>query len=245
MKPTFRILPVVKNEKLGPYYKITLRDTQMYGLAECGNFLMIGLLSLDPYLSRPFSFLELERETFSILVKVKGKGTRLLAKVKEGDKLKVLGPLGRAFCPPKTGVLIAGGIGIAPVYYQSRWMNGGILFYGTKRREELILVREFKNNGFQVKTITEEKRGMVTDLIESHIEELDGKQLFICGPLQMIKNVKEILTEEQIKKAHAYIEKRMGCGLGGCKSCAVKTISGYKLVCREGPIFSLREVKLG
>jgi dihydroorotate dehydrogenase electron transfer subunit len=243
MEPTFRILPVLENKKLGPYNKITLKDVQMYDHAECGNFVMIGLQGFDPYLSRPFSFLEGNRTSFSILLKVKGRGTELLSKVKKGDKLKVLGPLGKIFCPPKKGILIAGGIGIAPVYYQSRWMKGGILFYGAKRKKDMILTREFKDKGFTVRTITEEDGGLVTDLLKEYTDELNDKQIFICGTKGMIKSIKGILNKEQIEKAYVYVEERMGCGLGGCKSCAVKTFEGYRLVCTEGPIFPLKEVK--
>ncbi len=245
MAPTFRILPVLENKKLGIYSKITLEDERICKYAECGNFVMVGLQALDPYLPRPFSFLEINKKSFSILVKVKGKGTELLSKVEKGYKIKVLGPLGKTFCPPKRGVLIAGGIGIAPVYYQSGWMKGGLLFYGAKRKKDLIFTREFKERGFEVRTITEENGGLVTDIVKKYAHELNGKQIFICGSIGMIKEIKKILNREQIDKAYAYIEKRMGCGLGGCKSCAVKTVEGYKLVCKEGPVFPLKEVDLG
>jgi dihydroorotate dehydrogenase electron transfer subunit len=244
MDPVFRILPVQANKKLGSYHKITLQDRQMHKYAECGNFIMVGLPGLDPYLSRPFSFLDIEKERFSILLKVKGRGTELLAKIKKGDKLKILGPLGRTFCPPEKGVLIAGGIGIAPVYYQSGWMKGGVLFYGAKSKKDLILTREFKSRGFTVRTITEENGGLVTDIIRKHKDDLNNRQIFICGTIEMIKNIKKTLNKEQINRTYIYMEKRMGCGLGGCKSCAVKTLEGYKLVCTEGPVFSLKEVKL-
>lgn len=245
MNPTFRILPVLENKKLATYYKITLEDGQICKYAECGNFVMIAFQALDPYLPRPFSFLEINEGSFSILFKVKGRGTELLSKVRKGDKVKVLGPLGKTFCPPESGVLIAGGIGIAPVYYQSTWMNGGLLFYGAKEKRDLILIQEFKKKGFKVRTITEENGGLVTDLVKKYAHELNGKQIFICGSIEMIKKIKGILNREQIDKAYAYIEKRMGCGLSGCKSCAVNTFEGYKLVCKEGPVFSLKEVDLG
>lgn len=245
MNPIFRILPVLENKKLATYYKVTLEDGQISKDAECGNFVMIGLQGLDPYLPRPFSFLEINEGSFSILFKVKARGTELLSKIRKGDKVKVLGPLGKTFCPPESGVLIAGGIGIAPVYYQSRWMKGGLLFYGAKEEKDLILVQEFKEKGFKVRTITEENGGLVTDIVKEYAHELNGKQIFICGPLEMIKKIKEILNREQIDKAYAYIEKRMGCGLSGCKSCAVKTFEGYKLVCKEGPVFPLKEVDFG
>ena len=217
----------------------------MSKIAGCGNFLMIGLKTLDPYLPRPFSFLELNDETFSILVKIKGTGTELLSKVKEGDELKVLGPLGKTFCPPEEGVLIAGGIGVAPVYYQSKYMKRGTLFYGCKRKVDLVLIEDFEKKGFALRLITEDEGGFVTELVKKHGDELNDKQIFICGPFEMIKNVKNVLNKKQIENAYAYMEKRMGCGMGGCKSCAVKTTEGYKLICTEGPIFPLKEVDFG
>jgi dihydroorotate dehydrogenase electron transfer subunit len=244
MAPTFRILPVLENKKLGPYFKVTLTDKEMHKSAGCGNFLMIGFQALDPYLPRPFSLFEVNDKTFSILFKVAGKGTEQLSKVTKGDVLKILGPLGKTICPPEEGVLIAGGAGIAPVYYQSGMMKVGTLFYGAKRKKDLIMIREFMKKGFKVKTVTEEEGGVVTDLVEKHKGELKDEHIFICGPYEMIKSVKSILNKEQIEKSYVYIEKRMGCGIGGCKSCAVKTTEGYKLVCTEGPIFPLKEVTL-
>jgi dihydroorotate dehydrogenase electron transfer subunit len=244
MGPKFKILPVQSNRRLGTYYEITLKDRQICELAGCGNFLMIGLKALDPYLPRPFSFLELDEETFSVLVKVKGKGTKLLSGVKRGDELKILGPLGKAFCPPEEGVLIAGGIGIAPVYYQSKYMKRGVLFYGCKSKKDSILIQKFKKKDFKLRFISEDEGGFVTDLVKEYTEELKDRQIFICGPIEMIKSVKRILNDKQIEKAYVYMEKRMGCGLGGCKSCAVKTLQGYKLICTEGPVFPLKEVNL-
>jgi dihydroorotate dehydrogenase electron transfer subunit len=243
MSLKFRILPVLENKKFGPYRKVTLMDKEMHKWVGCGNFLMIGVMANDPYLLRPFSPFQVNITNFSILFKVRGKGTEVLSKVKKGDKLKVLGPLGRSFCPPERGVFLVGGIGIVPVYYQSTWMKGGTLFYGAKSKKDLILIRDFKKREFKVRTITEEKGGLVTDLVEKYKDELIGKEIFICGPNKMIKSIKEILNNEQLEKSYAYIEERMGCGLGGCKSCAVKTSDGYKFACTEGPVFPLKEVK--
>jgi dihydroorotate dehydrogenase electron transfer subunit len=123
-------------------------------------------------------------------------------------------------------------------------MKGGVLFYGAKKEKDLILTEDFRKKGFKVRTVTEEKGGLVTDILQKHKDELAGKQIFICGTIEMTKEIKKILNKEQIDKTYVYMEKRMGCGLSGCKSCAVKTVQGYKLVCTEGPIFPLKEVTL-
>mgnify|MGYP001048372118 CR=1 FL=1 len=243
MPPTYRILPVIENRSLGPYTYLRIEDPEMLLVARCGHFLMVGFSSsIDPFLPRPLSLFEVEENSFSILVKVRGRGSDLLSKTREGENLKILGPLGTPFNPPESGVLIAGGIGIAPLYYQSGWMKSGKLFYGTKKKEELILTREMEERDFTVKTITQENGGTVCDLVRMNKNDIEGEKIFICGPWDMIRALKEILGEFATN-AFVYLERRMGCGLGGCKSCAVKTNSGYKLVCQEGPLFPLSEVR--
>ncbi len=240
---SFRILTVIDNRILGPYTLIRIRDSDIHRKAKCGQFVMVGFpCSLDPFLLRPLSFLSFEKNSFTILVKTRGRGTNKLTKVKKGEKLKVLGPLGNAINPSKSGVLIAGGIGIAPLYYHSQWMKRGVLFYGEKRAKDLVLRKEFENREFIVNTISEDREGTVTDLVRKNLSLLKGHKIFICGPESMIKNLNNILGDHA-KEAFVYMERRMGCGLGGCKSCVVKVHSGYKLVCQEGPIFPLLEVK--
>ncbi|MEO0293632.1 MAG: hypothetical protein ABIN61_05360 [candidate division WOR-3 bacterium] len=243
MDPIFGIRKVLSNRKLGSYYEITIEDEEMSKRAKCGNFLMIGLPGLDPYLLRPFSFLDVNDNSFSILLKVKGKGTELLAELRRGDEVKVLGPIGKSFDPPSEGILIGGGIGIAPLYYQSKWMRGGKLFFGAKNEEEIILVKEFEQRNFKVRTIIEKKGGVVSELVERYLEEISNEEIFICGPEEMIKAVIKVLSKSQLEKTYVYVEERMGCGLGGCKSCVVKTKEGYKQLCIDGPIFPLREIK--
>lgn len=239
---TFRILPVIENRVLGPYTLLRIKDRNMHKEAKCGQFVMVGFpSSLDPFLLRPLSFLSIAEDSFSLLIKKKGRGTEKLSELSVGDELKILGPLGRYIIPPKSGILIAGGIGIAPLYYQSLWMSHGILFYGAKRKRDILFSKDFESRGFTVKTITEEERGTVADLVRENLEILEGQQIFICGPDAMTKALKDIIGG-YAKQAFVYMERRMGCGLGGCKSCAVKTDSGYKLVCQDGPVFPLKEV---
>ena len=239
---SYRILPVIENKGLGPYRLIRIKDRDMKKFAKCGHFVMVGFPDvIDPFLMRPISFLSVDDESFSLLIKIKGAGTEKLGKVREGGSLKILGPIGNEFKPPENGVLIAGGIGIAPIFYQSEWMKGGVLFYGVKKEKDIILKNEIEKRGFLVYTTSEEKEGTVVDLIKKNLEILNNKKIFICGPESMMRELIGILDYNS-KDIYVYIERRMGCGLGGCKSCAVMVKNGYKLVCQDGPIFSAREV---
>ncbi|MCK4526965.1 hypothetical protein KAW18_06305 [candidate division WOR-3 bacterium] len=242
---TFRILPVIENRRLGPYTLLRIKDVGIHKYAGCGQFVMVGLSFLrDPFLLRPLSFLSVDNDSFSLLIKIKGRGTEMLSMVKPGEYLKVLGPLGRTILPGEKGILIAGGIGIAPLFYQSQWMRGGVLLYGAKDKRELVLVKEMEDRGLVVKTITEEKGGTVCDLVMENIALLKGQRVFICGPVAMIKSLREIIRD-YTRETFVYLERRMGCGIGGCKSCAIKTGYGYKFVCQDGPVFPLEEVEIG
>lgn len=206
--------------------------------------MMVGFPErMEPFLMRPFSFLSTHEDFFTILVKIAGRGTEILSEVKEGQYLKILGPLGKSFTPPKKCILIAGGIGIAPLFFQSQWMEGGKLFYGARKKEDLVLIDEFKKRNFKVNTITEEKQGTVCDLARDRKNEIMDNQVYICGPQEMYVELRDLFPD-YLKNACIYLERKMGCGIGGCKSCAVKTKSGYKLLCQEGPVFSMNQVIL-
>ena len=199
---SFRILTVIENRILGPYILIRIEDSDIHRKAKCGQFVMVGFpCSLDPFLLRPLSFLSFDKNSFTILIKTRGRGTNKLAKVKKGEKLKVLGPLGNAINPSKSGVLIAGGIGIAPLYYHSQWMKHGVLFYGEKRAKDLVLRKEFENRGFK----GENRRDMMGDLEALYIAYsviwlgLFGYLVYLH--MKQIKLANELkLLEEMVKK---------------------------------------------
>lgn len=242
MKPLQKILRVLEKSRLGPYTLIKIQNTEVLRNSGCGQFLMAGLpKSREPFLSRPLSFFENKEEYFSLLLKIKGRGTELLAELEKGDEIKIFGPLGNAFKPRERGVLIAGGIGIAPLYYQSKCMKGGKLFYGTREEANQIKVQDFARRDFEVFTISEEDGGTVCDLVKNNIQELKDEHSYICGPEPMIKILSKIFKINNLNGS-VYMERRMGCGTGGCKSCAVNTESGYKLVCKDGPLFKMDEV---
>jgi dihydroorotate dehydrogenase electron transfer subunit len=208
-----------------------------------------------PLLRRPFSLagiLPAEGEV-ELLVRRVGKGTAWLASQPVGQVLDVLGPLGNGFPRPwqkqKQGDLlgVAGGVGVAPLVpalleaARTGWDVG--LLLGAQDAPGLLLVERLRASGIDVSTCTEDgsygRQGLVTELLA---ERLPGASLvFACGPPGMLRVVREMTTAVE---CYFSLEERMACGVGACLGCACQSGDGYHLVCRDGPVFSAREVQL-
>lgn len=207
-----------------------------------GQFYMVrGWEALDPFLSRPISISDLEDGIITFLYEVKGKGTHIISKLKPGDTLELLGPLGTGFDLNSTGkiAIISGGIGIAPMIYLAKSLNTKIDFYSGFRNEVYCLekVKKYVNNiWISTENGSVGHKGFITEIFQPEKYDI----LFTCGPLPMMKEVLKMCND----KAEVYMsmEKRMACGIGACLGCTIKTIFGIKRVCKEGPVFSGKEV---
>lgn len=227
--------------KLTPFYK---RSGQQ-GLGFQGNpgqFYMIrGWDALNPFLSRPISISNIEDGEITFLYEVKGKGTHIISSLRPGDTLELLGPLGNGFDLNVKGniAIVSGGAGLAPMAYLMRTLNCNIDFY-CGFRKEVYYTDEIKNHVNSVFISTEDgslgHKGFITEIFEP--EKYDV--VFTCGPLPMMEEVYEKCKD----KVHIYmsLESRMACGIGACLGCSIKTKSGMKRVCKEGPVFSGEEV---
>ena len=216
-------------------------------LGSPGQFYMLKAWDLDPFLSRPISIANIEEDKLVFLYEVKGKGTEIFSKLRGGDNLELLGPLGNGFnleklannMSPSHIAIISGGIGIAPMIYLARELEGNIDFYCGFRNEAYYLdvVRDYVDN---VYIATEDgsvgHRGFVTELLNPEKYDI----VLTCGPKPMMKRVMEIVGD----KIPIYIsmESRMACGIGACLGCTIETKSGMKRVCKDGPVFSGGEV---
>ncbi len=238
-----------KKSKEGNYFLFTFELDSPIPLMP-GQFLMLtDVESIDLFLPRPFSPLYVYDRTLELLIKPVGKLTNLMVGYEPGKEMIFIGPLGKMIDVEKRGVLIAGGIGIAPLFFQSFFMEGGFFFIGGNNRNEVYGVEKLKSRGFEVFVSTNDgssgKRGFVTDAFEEFLkkspEKLRGLKAFSCGPKEMLKRMKEIGNSYGIN-VFFYLEERMGCGMGGCKGCAIETNKGYKLVCVDGPVFRADEV---
>lgn len=215
-----------------------------------------------PLLRRPFSIHRVGREKVEILYRVVGWGTRLLSEKKEGGKIDVLGPLGRDFFIPEDNsriILVAGGIGIAPLYFLTRWLRERKkeeveieLFWGGKKKEELFLLDDFERLGVELHLATEDGslgfRGKISELFWGTFKKfksLEKTSFYGCGPRGMFKEIASGLEKENIF-FQVSLEEWMGCGLGVCRGCVVRVRKNkgkiYQRVCKEGPVFNLKEV---
>lgn len=244
----YRKLKIVHKEIVGEYVKISLEDSEISREGKPGNFVMVKPDDrFDPLLPRPFAILDSNQSTFDILIKVKGKGTDIISQKPVGSFLFVLGPLGKAFIPPERGILIAGGIGIVSLIFLSKFMEGGIALIGAKGKGGIFGKSILEERGFDVHIFTEDgslgNKGLVIDGISDIVQQNSSLPLFGCGPLPMLKWLK-IFSEREKITAYLFLEEKMACGMGVCRGCAVRTLSGYKLVCKDGPVFLAKDVIL-
>jgi dihydroorotate dehydrogenase electron transfer subunit len=227
---------------------IRLKCPEITSEAKPGQFVMVNCGKEHP-LRRPFSIHQLNEDGITLFYAVlaDGKGTRWLSQRKTGEGIDILGSLGNGFSIAPTSnnlLLVAGGNGIAPLYFLAqdalKEKRSVTLLYGTadnKRRSipphiKLVSATEDGSSG---------QKGMITDLLPDYIDGAD--QLFACGPLPMYKAMAK-MPELKSKPVQISLEVRMGCGLGVCYGCTVKTKSGLKQVCQDGPVFELEEVLL-
>jgi len=202
----------------------------------------------DCILPRPFSIHQVNDDSIAIFFSVlaDGKGTNWLSQRNTGDKVELFGTLGNGFSiEPESHnlLLIAGGIGIAPLYFLAQEAlkreHSVILLYGTANRNRYHVPP-------QIETIaaTEDgsvgHRGMITDLLPEYVDWAD--QIFACGPLAMYRDMAGKYPRLKHKPVQVSLEMMMGCGVGACYGCTVKTRNGLKQVCKDGPIFSLQDI---
>ena len=235
-------------ELMPPVHLMWLESPRLASQAQPGQFVMAHC-GEDTLLRRPFSIHQLEGKRLALLFNVVGRGTHWLSQRQAGDNLDLLGPLGNGYTiypDSKNRLLVAGGIGIAPlVFLAQKALKPGCsvtLLLGAQTKSQLypknLLPPEVK-----LITATEDgsagKRGLVTDLLPDFSGWAD--QVFACGPLPMYQAMAR-MPQLRHKPVQISLEVRMGCGLGVCYGCTVKTRSGLKQVCKDGPVFNLNDI---
>lgn len=258
---------VLRNEKItDDICRLTLLAPAITGAAHAGQFVMVKAhKDFDPpLLRRPFSIHQATGEgQLQILFKTIGQGTAFLATRKIGDKLDLLGPLGRGFTIPKRPeniCIIGGGMGIAPLFYLTKQLlNSNIehkaikVFLGAATGSEVeLLQQEFAGLRVEVLTATDDgsfgHHGLVTELLTDSLGQTESWQVYSCGPHPMMRAVANYCLSRKWP-CQVSLETLMACGIGACLGCAIRgsdqkvdNSKPYHHVCKEGPVFAAGEV---
>ena len=236
------LFEIVSNTALtDSVYKMVLQgDTS--AITASGQFVNLKLDGL--YLRRPISVCDLEGDKLTIVYKVVGKGTAQMAAMTEG-KLDILTGLGNGYDLTLAGdrpVLLGGGVGVPPMYLLAKQLvamgKQVQVILGFNTASEVFYEQAFRDLGCAVTVTTVDgsygTKGFVTDVMKN----LDYTYFYTCGPEPMLKAVyKTSVTSGQMS-----FEKRMGCGFGACMGCSCKTLTGYKRICKEGPVMKKEEI---
>jgi dihydroorotate dehydrogenase electron transfer subunit len=248
---------IVSNERdTDAYFRLVLRAPGIAPLVQPGQFAHLRISPLrDALLRRPFSIFQVQGDTFSILYKTVGKGTETLARMRPGEELSAIGPLGHGFTVPSPGaefpLLVAGGYGMAAMYLLAqRSPQKGIVFVGGRRRIDILCEPEFRALGWDVRVTTEDasygEQGMVTKPLQAELgRRASGRKLFACGPTPMLKAVGRLAAEFDVP-AELSMDEHMCCGVGVCLTCVIPVKVGdgweYQRTCTEGPVFDASQV---
>ncbi|MGD0353476.1 MAG: dihydroorotate dehydrogenase electron transfer subunit [Dehalococcoidia bacterium] len=244
---------VISNIELMPgHHVIRVEAPDIAAEARPGQFVTISC-GRELILRRPLSIHGVDPNQISILFAVVGAGTHWLSQRRKGEKLDLLGPLGNGFSvqpASKKILLAAGGIGIAPLVFlaQKALRNGKLvnLLLGA-RTKEVLYPKELLPEGIETLITTEDgsygEKGKVTDVLPKYVDWAD--QVYACGPLAMYQSIAKQSKQWRGKNSiQVSLEVRIGCGIGACFACSIKTKKGMKQVCRDGPVFNLDEVLL-
>ncbi|MBQ8682982.1 MAG: dihydroorotate dehydrogenase electron transfer subunit [Clostridia bacterium] len=239
MKQT--IFTITENTSLTAtvYRMVLVGDTAGITTGQFVNILLEG-----QFLRRPISVCDCQGDALTLVYKVVGKGTRQMSEMVPGQTLDVLTGLGNGYDLTKAGdvpLLLGGGVGVPPLYMLARLLRSQgkavSVVLGFNTQDEVFYEDEFKALGCTVTVTTADGsygvKGFVTDALPEAYS-----YFYTCGPEPMLKAVyKATATSGQFS-----FEERMGCGFGACMGCSCKVITGYKRICKEGPVLTKEEI---
>ena len=262
MNKTITPVSVVSQRCIAPgFYLLALDVPDVFRQSAPGQFVMLRFVdNASIFLPRPLSIHSVYghhgRVVLELLYQVVGEGTRLLSKLQKGDRIQVHGPLGRGFdldIQIRRIVLVAGGMGIAPIRYLAEAVNRQagceiICYHGARCADVLLANEDIKPLCGSYHVATDDGsagyHGFVTDLLARDLDTYDDETSVVCacGPHPMLKSLARVVRGRKVR-CQVSIEERMACGVGACLGCAVMTAGGiYKAVCKDGPVFNMDEL---
>jgi len=210
-------------------YQLSIAPGQFVNLAIDGH-----------YLRRPISVCDWDGRTLTLIYKVVGQGTARLAQYKAGESINALTGLGNGYTlvPAERSLLLGGGVGVPPLYYLAKdFVEAGqkpIAVLGFNTPEDVFYKQKFEQICETIVVVG----GYVTDTLPG----LHYDAIYACGPEPMLRAIYDQAKELPPGHMQLSFERRMGCGFGACMVCSCKTITGYKRICREGPVLTKEEI---
>ncbi len=228
---------LIKKEQLKPdIYKFSVQAPEIAKESKPGNFIEIRVSNgTEPFLRRPISIYNMDKKLgiLEFIFQIKGEGTKILSYKEIGEDIDIIGPLGHGtfkYEEYQNLAIIGGGIGVFPLYELSKCAkiaNKNVNTYlGFRNKDFVVLEEEFKNVSDKLIITTDDgtygKKGFAIEFLKEDIENKKIDCIYACGPLPMLKAIRNLAIEKNIP-CQISLEERMGCGLGVCLGCAVKT----------------------
>lgn len=249
---------IIENKRICEnIYRIKFKSPDIAVHSSPGQFLQLRVTeNLDPFLRRPFSISRVDKKlsVVEILYKIIGRGTTLMTEFKKDDLLDIMGPLGNSFNTEgnfNNSLIVAGGIGGAPVFYLMdellKKRKKITLIYGTQNINQLIDFDRYKDH-IDLVICTEDgscgTKGLVTDVLKEHVRNSSEIiYAFACGPNAMYKQIQNLFPESKTVYWQVSMESNMACGTGVCQGCAIKMrTNNLRFVCTHGPVFNLEDI---
>ena len=241
MKQSF--FEIVENTQLvSGVYRMRLQgDTS--AITAPGQFVNIKLEGM--FLRRPISVCDVQGDVLTIIYKVVGKGTEAMSKM-TGGKLDVLTGLGNGYDLTVSGqqpVLLGGGVGVPPMFLLCKRLvaegKKPTVILGFNKQEEVFYEEQFKVLGCEVLVTTVDGSYGIKGFVTDALKDVEYTHFYTCGPEPMLKAVHRATTTS----GQMSFEERMGCGFGACMGCSCQTLTGYKRICKDGPVMRKEEIK--
>ncbi len=222
------------------YRMVLSGDTS--AITASGQFVNIKLDGL--YLRRPISVNDCEDGRLTIIYKAVGKGTEKMSRMQSG-KLDLLTGLGNGYDTSLSGnapLLLGGGVGVPPLYMLAKRLKSEgksvTVILGFNTRSEIFCEKEFSDVADKVIVTTADGSYGVKGFVTDAMKDLDYSYFYTCGPEPMLRAVYSASRSE----GQFSFEERMGCGFGACMGCSCKTVTGYKRICKDGPVMKKEEI---
>jgi dihydroorotate dehydrogenase electron transfer subunit len=238
----------------GDHFLFVIEAPEMGRTARPGQFVMVKVADGgQPLLRRPLGIHDADKKGVALFFKIAGKGTGILSLKKPGDRIDLIGPLGRGFTldaakSGQTAVLVGGGRGIAPLFFLARELAAAgarpVVYYGGRTAADVPLRGKLEQAGFETHDSTDDGSlgfaGVVTELVGRDMAKAKPAVVYACGPDPMMKAL-AALTARLGVAAEFSLESVMGCGIGACWGCVHRIKGeggdGWVKICEEGPVF--------